>query len=253
MKCNTMINHSQIWLELVAAASNNDTLGIRTRALLYGAGLPAKYWSAALVHSVYLPNRLVHSSTLSTPFGLYYGVKPDLEFLRTFGSRVCVASARCCEGRMRNHALLPLQGSGAVCAPLRERDLEHNQDRAGTSGRVPYPRRIPDGAETQTPQRFVWELDITLDEGRARGVWSSLREGVHQYTPCYDCDVCGEPSNISGRWWWEQELGLFGYNEWWPCNWINTAPISADMTFQRAGRSCWWAEVAGKLWTRSNL
>jgi hypothetical protein len=28
--------------------------------------------------------------TLSTPFGLYYGVKPDLEFLRTFGSRVCV-------------------------------------------------------------------------------------------------------------------------------------------------------------------
>jgi hypothetical protein len=32
-----------------------------------------------------------------------------------------------------------------------------------------------------------------------------------------------------------------------------TAPISADMTFQRAGRSGWWAEVAGKLWTRSNL
>ena len=145
----------------------NDKLGIRTRALLYGAGLPAKYSSAALVHSVYLHNRLVHNTTLSTPFGLYYGVKPDLEFLRTFGSRVCVASARCCEGRMRNHALLPLQGSGAVCAPLRERDLEHNRDRAGTSGRVPYPRRIPDGAESQTLQRFVWELDITLDEGRA--------------------------------------------------------------------------------------
>jgi hypothetical protein len=26
-----------------------------------------------------------------------------------------------------------------------------------------------------------------------------------------------------------------------------TAPISADMIFQRAGRSGWWAEVAGKL------
>jgi hypothetical protein len=64
----------------------NDKLGIRTRALLYGAGLPAKYWSAALVHSVYLHNRLVHSTTLSTPFGLYYGVKLDLEFLKTFGS-----------------------------------------------------------------------------------------------------------------------------------------------------------------------
>jgi len=68
----------------------NDKLGIRTRALLYGAGLPAKYWSAALVHSVYLHNRLVHLATLSTPFEYYYGVKHDLEFLKTFGSRVCV-------------------------------------------------------------------------------------------------------------------------------------------------------------------
>jgi hypothetical protein len=68
----------------------NDKFGIRTHALLYGAGLPAEYWSAALVHSVYLHNCLVHSTTLSTPFGLYYGVKPDLEFLKTFGSRVCV-------------------------------------------------------------------------------------------------------------------------------------------------------------------
>jgi hypothetical protein len=64
----------------------NDKFGIRTRALLYDASLPEEYWSAALVHSVYLHNRLVHSSTLSTPFGLYYGVKPDLEFLKTFGS-----------------------------------------------------------------------------------------------------------------------------------------------------------------------
>ena len=46
--------------------------------------------------------------------------------------------------------------------------------------------------------RFVWELDIPLDEGRARGVWPSLREGLHQYTPCNDRDVCGEPANISG-------------------------------------------------------
>jgi hypothetical protein len=68
----------------------NDKLGIRTRALLYGACLPAKYWSAALVHSVYLHNRLVHTATMSTPFEYYYGVKPDLEFLKTFGSRVCV-------------------------------------------------------------------------------------------------------------------------------------------------------------------
>jgi hypothetical protein len=35
-------------------------------------------------------------------------------------------------------------------------------------------------------------------KGCARGVWPSLREGVHQYMPCYDCDVCGEPANILG-------------------------------------------------------
>ena len=32
-----------------------------------------------------------------------------------------------------------------------------------------------------------------------------------------------------------------------------TAPILAGITFQGAGGSGWWAEVAGKLWTRSNL
>ncbi len=48
----------------------NDKLGIRTRALLYGAGLPAKHWSAALVHLVYLHNRLVHNSTLSAEHSL---------------------------------------------------------------------------------------------------------------------------------------------------------------------------------------
>jgi hypothetical protein len=29
-------------------------------------------------------------------------------------------------------------------------------------------------------------------------LWPSLREGVHQYTPYNDRDVCGEPANISG-------------------------------------------------------
>jgi hypothetical protein len=41
----------------------NDKFAVRTRTLLYGSGLPAKFWSAALLHSVYLHNRLVHSDT----------------------------------------------------------------------------------------------------------------------------------------------------------------------------------------------
>ncbi len=34
----------------------NDTFAVTTRALLYGAALEPKYWSAALLHAVYLHN-----------------------------------------------------------------------------------------------------------------------------------------------------------------------------------------------------
>jgi hypothetical protein len=68
----------------------NDKFAVRTRTLLYGSGLPAKFWSAALLHSVYLHNRLVHSETKVTPFERYFGMKPDLSHLKVFGSRVCV-------------------------------------------------------------------------------------------------------------------------------------------------------------------
>ena len=68
----------------------NDTLAVTTRALLYGASLPAKYWSAALTHAAYLHNRRVHHGTFSTPFERWYGRKPNLRQLRVFGSRVCV-------------------------------------------------------------------------------------------------------------------------------------------------------------------
>ncbi len=68
----------------------NDKLAICTRTLLYGAGLPAKFWLSALLHAVYLHNHLVHSSTKCTPFEGYFGAKPDLAGLKMFGSQVCV-------------------------------------------------------------------------------------------------------------------------------------------------------------------
>jgi hypothetical protein len=75
----------------------NAKLVVRTQTLLYGSGLPAKYWSSALVHSVYLHNRLVHNVTRKTPFEAYFGVKPDLSHLKLFGSQVCVkrSGSRC--------------------------------------------------------------------------------------------------------------------------------------------------------------
>ena len=68
----------------------NDKLAVRVRTLLYGSGLPAEYWSSALVHSVYLHNRLVHNVTKRTPIEGFFGFIPDIGHLKLFGSRVCV-------------------------------------------------------------------------------------------------------------------------------------------------------------------
>jgi hypothetical protein len=68
----------------------NNTLAVKVRTLLYGSGLPAKFWLAALLHAVYLQNRLVHSATGITPFEGWYGQKPNVAHLKMFGSRICV-------------------------------------------------------------------------------------------------------------------------------------------------------------------
>jgi hypothetical protein len=66
----------------------NNTLAVKVLTLLYGSGLPAKFWLAALLHTVYLQNRLVHSATGITPFEGWYGQKPNVVHLKTFGLRV---------------------------------------------------------------------------------------------------------------------------------------------------------------------
>jgi hypothetical protein len=69
----------------------NAKLAVRKHTLLFGSGLPAKYWSSARIHAVYLHNRMVHTVTRSTPFTAYFHVKPDLSCLKLFGSRICLA------------------------------------------------------------------------------------------------------------------------------------------------------------------
>jgi hypothetical protein len=75
----------------------NAKLAVRTRTLFFGSGLPAKYWSSALIHAVYLHNLLVHTVTRKTPFEAYFGAKLDLSCLKLFGSQVCVkrSGSRC--------------------------------------------------------------------------------------------------------------------------------------------------------------
>ena len=68
----------------------NDVLAVTVRVLLYGSGLPATFWSSALLHAAWLHNRRVHRGIMMTPFEAWHGIKPDLSKLRVFGSRVCV-------------------------------------------------------------------------------------------------------------------------------------------------------------------
>ncbi len=52
----------------------NAKLAVHTRTLLFGSGLPAKYWSSVLVHVVYLHNRLVH--TIVASILLHFATRP---------------------------------------------------------------------------------------------------------------------------------------------------------------------------------
>ena len=66
------------------------TLANMVRTGLENSALPYKYWSDALLHAVYIHNRLPHSHFhhKSTPYEQLTGIKPDLTKLRVFGSRI---------------------------------------------------------------------------------------------------------------------------------------------------------------------
>ena len=78
----------------------NDTLGITVRVLLYSSRLPGKYWSAALLHAVYLHNRRVHKAIGRTPFEAWYGLQPNLKHLKLFSSWVCIRRTGKCRAKL---------------------------------------------------------------------------------------------------------------------------------------------------------
>ncbi len=105
--CETMLNEFGYVVEPTGAdspsqnggaESYNNILAVKVCTLLYGASLSARFWSAALLHAVYLHTRLAHFATGKTPYEGWYGQKPNVIHLKTFGSQVCVkqtGSRRC--------------------------------------------------------------------------------------------------------------------------------------------------------------
>jgi len=68
----------------------NQTLAKMTRCILHSAGLGPQFWSYAILHTVYIYNRLPHSSTGVSPSTAFTGTLPTAKYLRIFGSRVLV-------------------------------------------------------------------------------------------------------------------------------------------------------------------
>jgi dUTP pyrophosphatase len=68
----------------------NRTLAKMVRSLLHGTGLDPEYWSFALLHGVFIKNRICHSATNQVPYTMYTGVKPSAKRLRVFGCPIIV-------------------------------------------------------------------------------------------------------------------------------------------------------------------
>jgi len=66
----------------------NQTLGTMVRCLLHSANLGPEFWSYALVHAVYLKNRLPHAALTTTPYEAYTRKRPSARHLRVFGCPV---------------------------------------------------------------------------------------------------------------------------------------------------------------------
>ena len=95
----TMVDKELFALELTGAdasaqngvaESPNKYLGNMMRCMLHSAGLGPEYWSYALIHAVYIKNRLPHTHIGKTPYEALTGTQPDLTNLRIFGSRLFI-------------------------------------------------------------------------------------------------------------------------------------------------------------------
>lgn len=68
----------------------NRTLADMMRSLLHSAQLGPEYWSWAILHALYLKNRLPHCAISKTPYEAYTGHRPNLKHLHIFGSPLTV-------------------------------------------------------------------------------------------------------------------------------------------------------------------
>ena len=84
------------------------TLGNMMRSMLKGANLDKSFWADALLHAVYLKNRLPHQAIGMTPYERMMRRKPDLSHLRIFGTKVIVKDKNIRNGKLTDNVIIGL-------------------------------------------------------------------------------------------------------------------------------------------------
>ena len=76
------------------------------RSMLINAGLPAQYWSYALIQAVFIKNRLPHAhhEFNKTPFEAITGRRPNVTDIKIFGSRVVAKKTGHRSAKLDDHA-----------------------------------------------------------------------------------------------------------------------------------------------------
>jgi ribonuclease HI len=88
----------------------NRTLLERARPMLSEAGLPLDMWGEVIRTANYLRTLAPEKGKMQTPWELYYGNKPDLSHLRSFGCRAYVMIPK----QMRTHKLAEVSQTGVM-------------------------------------------------------------------------------------------------------------------------------------------
>ena len=82
------------------------TLANMMRSMLKCAGLDKSFWADALMHAVYLRNRLPHATLNMSPYEKMTDRKPNLSHLRVFGSRVIVKEKDERNGKLSDNCVI---------------------------------------------------------------------------------------------------------------------------------------------------
>ena len=156
-----------------AAERLNRTLLDKVRSMLADAGMPKTLWAEALATACYVRNRSPVSGRDKTPWELFYGTKPNVAHLRTFGARA--------------YALTP-------------KELRTKLERVSSPGRfIGYPdgskgyKILLDNGSIVTSRDVIFHETVGAESTPTDAPPTPARETVHAEDNASDSDSVGEP------------------------------------------------------------